>query len=473
MAASRAWLISRHWPRSDDPEADSPDDAWPLAESPIHRVTGTFADSDHASAFRSTVFRLMFPLHVVALMLLVCVAVSVVLMLNTKDGLLLATPMTYLLWTSLLACGLGARIVLHLWKDEVKAQRLGAFAWTTIVAFGCTADCIAYVLSSKPACEIPSMPVYPLFASLFALINASHGMEFWHTALLVGLVLCDFIAVRTVCDDPPSVDLAIVTLLVTFGAGHFGQLLSRHAFLQTEHLQTSRERLEYDVQWHENRMHGSSAIARLPTIATPAESSAPTSTTSAARAAVIPLVVGPRAAIVGKGRAAPDARHEEAGEQSWDQPPEPGAAGLSGLPSPARTRPPSNPSIISSDDYEPSYRVSAACPNPAAMQLITPLFRQLPLPGGLPAAAQPPLWLDEEEAAARLARRWGAHMWGFVRLLFLGLAAPASVFRLLDWDSLRHIVYHVLLNSSIGRVAVESRLAPWAAVLSPVLTTPD
>ena len=107
------------------------------------------------------------------------------------------------------------------------------------------------------------------------------------------------------------------------------------------------------------------------------------------------------------------------------------------------------------------------------MQLITPLFRQLPLPGGLPAAAQPPLWLDEEEAAVRLARRWGAHMWGSVRLLFLGLAAPASVFRLLDWDSLRHIVYHVLLNSSIGRVAVESRLAPWAAVLSPVLTTPD
>jgi len=174
------------------------------------------------------------------------------------------------------------------------------------------------------------MDVYPLFSALFALINASHGMEFWHTALLAGLVLCDIIAVRTVCGGSSPVDLAIVALVVTFGAGHVAQLLARHAFLQFENLRMSRERLGYDVQRLEYRLPGSST-ARLPTFATPAES--------------------------GKGRPAPDAHDQQAGERSsWDQPLEPGAAGPSGLPPPTS---PSITSLISSDDFEPSYSSSA------------------------------------------------------------------------------------------------------------------
>ena len=138
---------------------------------------------------------------------------------------------------------------------------------------------IAYVLYPKPPCH-PSMDVYPLFSALFALINASHGMEFWHTALLAGLVLCDFIAVRTVCGGLSPVDLAIVALVVTFGAGHFAQLLARHAFLQSEHLRTSRERLAYDLQRLEYRLSGSSTT-RLPTAVTPTESSASTTISAA------------------------------------------------------------------------------------------------------------------------------------------------------------------------------------------------
>ena len=111
--------------------------------------------------------------------------------------------------------------------------------------------------------------------------------------------MCDFIAMRTVCADSPPVDLAIVALVVTSGAGHFAQLLARHAFLRSEHLRTSRERLEYDVQRLEYRLTGSST-ARFPTVGTPAET--------------------------GKGRPAPDAHHQQAGERSWDQPPESGAA---------------------------------------------------------------------------------------------------------------------------------------------------
>ena len=128
--------------------------------------------------------------------------------------------------------------------------------------------------------------------------NSKHAASSALT-LLARLVMCDFIAMRTVCADSPPVDLAIVALVVTSGAGHFAQLLARHAFLRSEHLRTSRERLEYDVQRLEYRLTGSST-ARFPTVGTPAES--------------------------GKGRPAPDAHHQQAGERSWDQPPESGAA---------------------------------------------------------------------------------------------------------------------------------------------------
>ena len=468
MACS-ATLLARHGPRSDDPEASCPGDAWPFDDPPIHHFTGTFADSTHTVAFRSKVFRLVFPVHVVALMLTVCAYASVVSS-STEHGQPLATYWPCLLMTCLLGLSLGARIALHFWEDEAKAQRFGVYAWAITVVFGCILDFIDYasavpVHHVRPVCERSSMHVYPLVSTLFAVINASHGMEFGPTALLAGLVMCDFTAVRTVCTDSTPVDLAIVALVVTFGVGHFAQLLGRHAFLQTEHLQTSRERLQYDLQLYMRH----SSRARLPAVTTPAEPSAQTSTNSEVWALRCPRRSAP-SAMIGKWRPAPDADHEEAGERSWDQPPEPGVAGPSGLPPPSAP-----PSIISTDDYGPSYTSpSAAYPNPAPMQLL-PLFLTNPPPAGdgatvaAAASVQPPPWLNEEQAFARLAWRWGARMWGFVRLLFLGLTAPASPLRLLDQDSLRHIIYHVLLNSGISRVAIESRRAPWAAMLCPVL----
>ena len=96
------------------------------------------------------------------------------------------------------------------------------------------------------------MGVYPLFSILFAGINASLGMEFWHTAWLAGLVLCDFVGVRVVCADSAPANLAIVALVATSGAGHLAQLLARRAFLHCEHLQLflrlDVHRLENDVQ---------------------------------------------------------------------------------------------------------------------------------------------------------------------------------------------------------------------------------
>ena len=109
-------------------------------------------------------------------------------------------------------------------------------------------------------------------------------MEFWHTASLAGLSLCDLIAVRLTCADSAPINLAIVALLVTFGAGHIAQLAARHAFLRFEHIQTSRDRLTHDFQRLEHRIFGSIG-PRLPPVVTPTESSATASSAAPQRKA--------------------------------------------------------------------------------------------------------------------------------------------------------------------------------------------
>ena len=70
--APRAALLARDRVRSDDLEAgDDPDPVRPPAEPPIHSFTGKFADPEHTVAYRSKAFRMMMPLHVVAMALMI------------------------------------------------------------------------------------------------------------------------------------------------------------------------------------------------------------------------------------------------------------------------------------------------------------------------------------------------------------------------------------------------------------------
>ena len=251
-------LLARSQARSDDVEATSFEQ--PLVAPAIHPFTGTFAASEHTVAFGSKAFRIAFPLHVAALALLLfvlCVSTS------GMEYLFILLPLGLL----------GARIAMHRWDCRARAQRFGAIAWTITVACGCTSDFVTYCLDPKALCKSAGdLYTYPMTSILLALINASHGMEFWHTASLAGLLLCDLIAVRIICADSAPVNLAIVALVVTFGAGHFAQLVARRTFLRFEHIQTSRDRLEHDFQRLEYRLSGSSS-ARLPTVVTPTESS--------------------------------------------------------------------------------------------------------------------------------------------------------------------------------------------------------
>ena len=212
-------LFPRAHARSDDPEADDgPDTARPPAEPPIHPFTGRFADSEHTVAYRSKVFRMMMPLHVVAMALVICAGLfvlfsDVVRKRSSGDARLLAPAVVI---TATLVLGVGARVAVHRWKDRAKAQELGAMAWkVTIVSNVFLGIGMASMEHAHPTsfCRTSGLPVFPLIAALSALVNATHGMEFWHTTLLVGLMLCNYVAWRIACGDLLALNLAIILLV--------------------------------------------------------------------------------------------------------------------------------------------------------------------------------------------------------------------------------------------------------------------
>ena len=242
----------------------------------IHPFTGTFAASEHTVAFGSKAFRSAFPLHVVALVCRFSLSAAT-FVTSVTFGSTIFQRATDMLFLGFPLLGLSARIAVHRWNCQASAQRVGATAWTMLVAGDVAVDVVVAVVDKHDLCDLVSISyLYPMLAILFAVVNASHGMEFWHTASLGGLVLCDFIAVRTVCAHPTSVNLAIVALVFTYGAGHFAQLLARHAFLRSE-------RLEHDVHRLECLLTGPRG-AQLPTVVVPTESSSARDSTTIASA---------------------------------------------------------------------------------------------------------------------------------------------------------------------------------------------
>ena len=269
---TRVTLPARSQAWSDDLEASKQ----PLVVPEIHPFTGTFAASEQTVAFGSKAFRSAFPLHVVAWAFMFSLS-EVIFVTSVTFGPMTFVRATYILFAGLALLGLSARIAVHPWNCQVSAQRFGATAWTIMVAGDVATDVIFAVVDPNGLCEAYTVPYLgPMIAIIFAVLNASHGMEFWHTASLAGLVLCDFIAMRTVCAHPASVNLAIVALVFTYGAGHFAQLLARHAFLRSE-------RLEHDVHRLECLLTGLRG-AHFPAVVAPTESSSARDSTTTASA---------------------------------------------------------------------------------------------------------------------------------------------------------------------------------------------
>ena len=275
----RAALLARDRARSDALETDDgPDPVPPSAEPPIHPFTGTFADSEHTVAYRSKAFRMMMPLHIVAMALMIGTMLFILASDASTGNAASDVVAANVVMTACLVLGLGARVAVHRWEDRAKAQRVGAMAWTLTIVLVVASDCMAH-----PACSsirtVPWVIGYPLFA----VVNATHGMEFWHTTSIVGLMLCDLARDRFLCGDLLALNLAILFVLVVHAFCHFQALLNRHAFLETDYLHVSRERLEYDFKRLEAGLHR--LASRLPADAceqaggsVPSESSDSTST---------------------------------------------------------------------------------------------------------------------------------------------------------------------------------------------------
>ena len=246
--APRAALLARDRARSDDLETgDGPDPVRPPAEPPIHPFTGKFADPEHTVAYRSQAFRKMMPLHIAAMALMIGITL-IILASDASTG----NAASEIVATDIacLVLGLGARVAVHRWEDQAKAQRVGAMAWTLTAVLGFAIDCTA-----RPVCSSVRGGTWVIGYALFALVNGTHGMEFWHTTSLVGLMLCDLARARFFCGDLLELNLAILFLLVVHAFCHFQALLNRHAFLETDYLHVSRERLEYDFKRLEAGLH--------------------------------------------------------------------------------------------------------------------------------------------------------------------------------------------------------------------------
>ena len=279
--APRAALLARERARSDDLEAgDGPDPVRPPAEPPIHTFTGKFADAEHMVAYRSQAFRKMMPLHIAAMALMIGITLIILASDASAGGAASDVVVAEVVVTACLVLGLRARVAVHRWEDQAKAQSVGAMAWTSTVVLANAADC-----TPPPACSSIRAGAWGFgyLYALFALINATHGMEFWHTTSLVGLALCDVARARFFCGDLLSLNLAAIFLLVVHAFCHFQTLLNRQAFLETDYVHVSRERLEYDFKRLEAGLHR--LASRLPADAceqaggsVPSESSDSTST---------------------------------------------------------------------------------------------------------------------------------------------------------------------------------------------------
>ena len=256
--AHRATLLARDRARSDDLEAgDGPDPARPPAEPQIHTFTGKFADPEHTVAYRSQAFRMMMPLHIAAMTLMIVIELLVLASVASTGNAAPDVVASEVVMTACFVLGLGARIVVHRWEDQAKAQRAGAMAWTLTVVMAIATDCTA-----RPDCSSIRTVPWSIVCALYALVNATHGMEFWHTTSLVGLVLCDLARAHFYCGDLLALNLAILFVFVVHAFCHFQALLNRHAFLETEYLHASRERLEYDFKRLEAGLHR--LASRLP-----------------------------------------------------------------------------------------------------------------------------------------------------------------------------------------------------------------
>lgn len=243
-------------PRSDDvevacePEAGEVD---ALVKPSMHPITGTFADSLLTTEFAAQGFRRSFVLHVVGTGLMAFLMMIIAIL---HPGLV--PPNVAALISVLCVFGLLVRVVVHQWEDETKAQMLGGLVWTSLAMASMPLESIFIAITGPEefcaALDYPSaLYLNPLASGIFAVMNSSHGLEFWHATAVVGAKLICLSIEWSVCHHAPATNLGIGTLVAVAMYTHMQQLEARHSFLRLYHIQESRDRLDFFVQLSERR----------------------------------------------------------------------------------------------------------------------------------------------------------------------------------------------------------------------------
>ena len=295
--SAEAALLARSAPRSDgpehddDPDDDSDDDPEhgpepgpPPADDDIAMcpVTGAFTDPAHESAFASRLFRAAFPSHVFLMAL--CTATSTWVALQyyavwraTQRGLV-RSIVSQACWGIVvlgLALGLVGRVVIHRMDDSVRSQRIGSWTWTAVLVLIVMVDLGTYSLVPQSSIcaanhHLAANILLPLLSIAITLINASHGLCFVHKAALIGLMMVDCLISYALCVISVEGALAYEALLVVgFVVMHLAEMRWRRSYVKKQHerrlqnkemqerrgleqrneqLQTSNERLLYDMQ---------------------------------------------------------------------------------------------------------------------------------------------------------------------------------------------------------------------------------
>ena len=257
------------------PNADLETAAHPAAAAiNMHRVTGTFADPTHESAFAAQLFRMAYPTHVLLM--------ALVFANFTWNALMEPDMRAY--WAVLMLCvalpGLACRVLLHRTgtHDPGRSQWMGSWAWTVLTALGFAIHTVGYIVAPAAKCAAFRQAKYmvPFMMLLTIMITGTHGLSFACKFGLMTIFLTNFIVGIATCHDPDLDPWFICTMgILVLGSAttHTAELYLRRSYAEKvqakmqeqqsltkeatrgrqleermEQLQTSNERLLYDVQ---------------------------------------------------------------------------------------------------------------------------------------------------------------------------------------------------------------------------------
>ena len=237
----------------------------------MHPVTGAFADASHESACAAQLFQMAFPCH--AFLMALSLAISIWTSLLAPTGLWLLESWGVAFCITL---GLVSRMLVHRMHDTVRGQRLGSWTWTALVASVVIIDVISYVERLAQACgPVALQNEWTIQAVGGALVNGSHGLGFGHKLGLMSFMLLDVLLAIAFCEEVALAGEGM--LVVGFVVAHLVEMHLRHSYVERvekeqrlegekrcleermgeesrrleermEQLQTSNERLLYDVQ---------------------------------------------------------------------------------------------------------------------------------------------------------------------------------------------------------------------------------